>query len=306
MRVFLTGGTGFVGSHILSTLVAQGHSVRALARERQPEGDTGSVEWVTGDVRDAATLKGHLDGIDAVINVVGIIEEHPSKGITFDAVHFRATVNLVDAARAAGVRRFVQMSANGARAKGVSGYQTSKWRGEEAVRAAGFDHCVIFRPAIVFGDPGPRNPEFSKLLATTLVKPFPVLPVPGDGRYQLQPISVGEVATAFVKALDLPEANGQSYCCAGLEKLSFDEILDRIAVAIALSPKPKVHQPLWLVRPAVRAATYAAKLPITSDQLEMLVEGNTCDSSAFYRDFGVTYTPYTPENLGYLRRYVRA
>ena len=304
MRVFLTGGTGFVGSYVLRALVAEGHQVRSLARLREPQAEDDAVEWIRGDVRDPAPLRGQFDGIDAVIHLVGILEEKRSKGLTFEAIHFEGTRNVVDAAREAGVTRFVFMSANGVRRDGVSAYQTTKWRAEEYVRAAGFDHWVIFRPTIIFGDPGEENPEFSKLLAQTLVKPFPILPVPGNGKYELQPISVEAVASAFVQALELPTAHRQSYCVAGKERLTFNEILDRIGMAIGQGSKGKIHHPLWMVRPAVKAGSLTGKLPITIDQLEMLVEGNTCDPTRFLQDFNVTPRPYTPENLAYLKQYV--
>ena len=304
MRVFLTGGTGFIGSHILQTLLARGHQVRALTRKPGAHAAVTGVEWVAGDVADAGSLAGLADGCEAVVHLVGIIEERRSRGITFEAIHHVGTRNVVDAARSAGIKRFVNMSANGARANGVSAYQTTKWKAEEYVRRAGFDHYVIFRPAVIFGDPGPEHPEFSKRLAKSLVRPFPILPVPGDGKYEIQPVSIQEVASAFEQALTLTAAHGQSYCAAGRERVTFNDVLDRIAVALGHEPKPKVHHPLWMVRTAVRAAERTGKLPITLDQLEMLVEGNTCDSTRFYEDFGVTYRPYSPENLDYLRRYV--
>ena len=304
MHVYLTGASGFIGGYVLRELIARGHSVRALSRGRRLSQDDERVNWIEGDVSKPETLAGSVEGCDAVIHLVGILNERPSAGLTFESVHFDGTKNVVDLARRSGIQRFIHMSANGARPTGVSGYQTSKWKAEEYVRAAGFAHHVVFRPAIVFGDPGPQNPEFSKLIATTLVNPFPVLPVPGDGKYQLQPVSIGELASAFVQSLELPEANGQSYCVSGRERVSFNDVLDRIAVALGHSPKAKVHHPLWMVRPAIRAAKFTGKLPITPDQLEMLVEGNTCDSSRFYSDFGVEFRPYTPENLSYLRQYV--
>ena len=305
MLVFLTGGSGFVGGYILKELARKGHATRVLTRTtpREPAVESG-LTYVEGDVTRRESLRGLLDGCDAVIHLVGIIDEHPAKGITFEHVHLDGTRHVVDEARSSGLDRFIQMSANGARPDGVSSYQTSKFRAEEYVKQAGFEHWTIFRPAIAFGDPGPNKPEFSKRIAQTLVKTFPVLPVPGDGRYAVQPISIQELAEAFVKALDLPSASGRTYCAAGKETLTFDDVLDRISVALGHEPKPKIHHPLWMVRSAVRAAARTGMLPISPDQLEMLVEGNTCDSSDFYRDFQVEYRPYSPENLAYLRRLV--
>ena len=302
MRVFLTGGSGFIGGYVLDRLLSNNHQVRCLVRSQKSDLPS-AVEQAVGDVTKRESLRGLIDDCDAVIHLVGILEEKPSKGITFEAVHYDGTRHVADEARSARVTHFVHMSANGARADGVSAYQSTKWRAEEYVRGAGFDRWTILRPTVVFGDPGTDNPEFSKQLARTLVKPFPVLPVPGDGLYKMQPIAVEAVAAAFVQALDDPSVAGKSYCAGGREQVTFDEILDRIALALGHDPKPKAHQPMWLVRNMVRAAEKTGMLPISSDQLAMLAEGNTCDSTQFYRDFGVDERPYSPENLAYLRKY---
>lgn len=299
MHVYLTGATGFIGSYVLQALVRHGHTVRCLLRDPDApldaEGD--GVDVVKGDVLRPSSLTGSMRGCDAVIHLVGIIEEKPSRGITYDAVHEGGTRHVVDEARVTGIDRFIHMSANGARPDGVSGYQSSKWAAEEHVRQAGFRHWTIFRPSLVFGDPGPDRPEFASRMARQLIEPFPVLPVFGDGTFPVQPISVEEVAEAFVQALADPAADQRTYCVAGKDTFTYREVLDVIARGLGIDPKPKLPQPLWLVRPLVRTGL----LPISSDQFEMLVEGNTCDPTAFYRDFDVTYRPFTPENLSYLQ-----
>lgn len=303
MLVFLTGATGFVGSYVLRALLEQGHRVRCLVRS--PDNvlaQTGAaVEQVEGDITKPETLQGTMRGCDAVIHLVGIIEEKPSKGVTFEAIHEEGTRHMVDAARAEGIERFIHMSANGARPDGVSRYQTSKWRAESYVKDAGFGHWTVFRPSILFGDPGPDNPEFVTQLARTLVGPFPILPVFGDGTYGLQPVSAEEVAAAFAQALTLEAANGKAYCVAGKIVLSYNNALDVIARGLGFQPKRKLHVPLALVRPVVHTLGKLGLLPISPDQFEMLVEGNTCDPSTFYRDFDVDYKAFTPENLSYLR-----
>ena len=302
MKVYLTGATGFVGSYVLKELMARGIRVRCLVRDarRKLVVESADVEKVVGDVLDPRSLKGTMDGCDAVIHLVGIIDEKPSKGVTFESVHFEGTKAAVDEARRAGIDRFVQMSANGARANGVSAYQTSKWKAEEYVRSASFAHWTVLRPSTIFGDPGAENPEFAVQLAKQLVKPFPILPVFGRGDFKMQPISVEEVAAAFVQSLG-ESASGKSYCVAGKEQITFVDLLDRITDAVGHARKPKLPQPLWLMRPAVKTLGRIGLIPITSDQLEMLVEGNTCDSSAFYRDFDVVFRPFIPENLQYIR-----
>src|SRR5690606_17798190 len=157
-HVFLTGATGFVGSYVLRALLDAGHTVRCLLREGALDrldiaGDavedvdsshetvvkelahgeatadppTARVEVVYGDVTDLASIQGDLKGCDAVVHLVGIIDENKPKGISFERIHVRGTRTIVEEAKAAGVERFVHMSANGARADGASAYHTSKW-----------------------------------------------------------------------------------------------------------------------------------------------------------------------------------
>lgn len=304
MHVFLTGATGFVGSYVLRELARAGHTARCLVRDAdaalsvQGEG----VEKVKGDVTDPKSFAGAARGCDAVIHLVGIIEERPSQGVTYEAIHHQGTRHVVDEAKDAGVERFVQMSANGARPDGVSAYQTTKWKAEQYVKQADFPHWTILRPSIVFGDPGPGREEFCTRLARQLIRPFPVLPVFGDGQYRLQPVAVEDVAAAFVQALTREAAHGQLYCVAGSETLAFNDVLDVITQGLGQAPKPKLHQPLWLARPLVQTVGRLGLLPISPDQFEMLVEGNTCDAAALYRDFDLAGHSFTPERLPYLKQ----
>lgn len=304
MLVLLTGATGYVGSYVLDALLARGHTVRALTRSAAPglDGRDG-VETARGDVTDRGSLGGAFDGVDAVVHLVGIIDEQPSEGVTFERVHVGGTRNVAEAARAAGVGRFVHMSANGARADGRSAYQTTKWRAEEVVRGAGFEHLVVFRPSTLFGDPGPDNPEFAKRLWETLVKPFPVLPVFGDGDYELQPVHVEACAEAMAEAVTRDASGGRSYCVAGHERVAYKEVLRRIARGGGVDPKPTVPVPIPVARLGVNTLGKVGLLPISPAQFEMLVEGNTCDASAFFADFGVASPPFDAGSLAYLRRY---
>lgn len=300
MRVFVTGGTGFVGRYVVDALLKAGHTVRCLTRKRTEDRLPNGVETVMGDVLKPDTLPAAVQGMDAIINLVGIIEERPSKGITFDALHRQATENLIAAALEAKVTTWIQMSANGARKNGVSAYQTSKWHAEEAVRQAGFSHWTIFRPSLVFGRPAPGQPEFATQLVADLIKPLPIWPIFGDGAFAMQPIHVEDVARAFVGSLDHVDAQGKTWCLSGPEAIPFKDILRRIASGAGVRQKPMIPHPLWLVRPVV-SLLGGIILPISSDQLEMLVEGNTCDGSAAATLFSLSMRPFNEENLAYLR-----
>jgi len=302
MRVLLTGATGYVGSYVLRELLRQDHTPRCLVRGSADDlaVDNDSLEIATGDVTEPASLGDAFTDCDAVIHLVGIIEEKRSAGVTFERIHVDGTRHLADAARSAGIDRFIHMSANGARPENATDYQRTKWEAEQLVMEAGFAHWAIFRPALLFGKPDPGRPEFSSRLLADLVRPFPVLPVFGNGQYELQPVHVTEVAAAFVQALTTKASHGQTYVAAGQDRFPYVEVLDRIARAAGLAPKPKVHVPLSLARLGVYTAGRVGLLPISPAQFEMLVEGNTGDETAFYRDFDLSATPYTVENLKYL------
>ena len=299
MRIFLTGGTGFVGRHVLRECIAQGHQVRALVRRGgAPQGfETQEVELVRGDVNDS--LEAFMTDVDAIIHLVGIIKEVPSQNVTFEALHTRATQNVVQAAQASGISRLVFVSANGASKDGTTKYQTSKWAAEQAVQSSQLDHWCILRPGLIFGDPGMEREEFCMVLASTLIRPFPVLPVFGSGQYLLQPVSVEEVADATVQALTASNVNRQVIPVVGTQQFSYIELLDIVTRAIGMRPKPKLKLPLSVVRAGIRFA--GKMLPITPDQFAMLVAGNIADQRLFYDSFQVTERPFNEENLSYLR-----
>ena len=293
MKVFLTGATGFVGSAVLRQLTAAGYEVRALVR-RGAEGKLAvrdGVEIHYGDATEAATLADALAGCAAVIHLVGIIREFPAKGITFERLHVEATGNILAAAAAQGVKRYLHMSANGTGPTGTTGYHRTKWLAEGAVRASGLD-WTIFRPSLIFGPGG----EFVNMLAD-LIRKTPVVPVIGDGQYRMQPVAVAQVATSFVRALTMPETMGQCYHLGGGASYSYDEILDLTARAIGRDYVIKAHQPLFMVKPMIRLMEHAEHFPITSEQVEMLLEGNVCDNAAWATAFGITPVSYA-EGVG--------
>jgi NADH dehydrogenase len=293
MKVFLTGGTGFVGSEVLRQLVASGHAVRALVREGS-EGKLETlknVEVYTGDVTDASSLVGALEHCDAVIHLVGIIREFPGRGVTFQKTHVTATENILEACKEQGGSRYLHMSSNGAREHGSTAYHRTKWQAEELVRASGLD-WTIFRPSLIFG-PGS---EFVGMLAD-LIRRLPVVPVIGSGQYRMQPVAVTQVATSFVKALERTETIGSIYHLGGGESYSYDEILDLTAQALGKQKAAKMHQPLFMIKPVIKMMQGFERFPITGDQLKMLVEGNVCDPDEWARTFDIVPVSYA-EGIG--------
>ena len=272
MKVFVAGGTGFVGTHLIGELRSNGHSVVTLTHERSRGGEQG-IDVVRGDVLERSSVTAAMKGCEAAINLVGIIREFAGKGITFQRLHVEATRNMVAVAKEAGIRRYLQMSALGTRKDAVSDYHKSKYLAEEEVRESGLE-WTIFRPSLVFG---PKD-LFINMLADQLRK-FPLIPVIGDGSYRMQPIHVDDVACCFVQALERPETVGQVYDLCGPDRFTYLQLLEVIAKVLGKSGVTTVGTPLGLIKLMVPLLQKIPAFPLTSDQLQMLLEESICDCS---------------------------
>jgi uncharacterized protein YbjT (DUF2867 family) len=251
------------------------------------------VEVFPGDCLHPETVAPAAAGCDAVIHLVGIIREFPGRGVTFERVHVQATQNLVDAARTAGVRRFLHMSALGARPEPADPYHVTNFRADEYVKASGLAY-TIFRPSVVYG---PRDQSIN--LFVRQIQRLSFFPIIGDGQYRLQPVPVDTVARAFTLALELPQTENRIYEVGGPTPLTFDALIDIIAKVVGRRVK-KIHQPVWCMRFAANLCGRFRWFPLTPGQLRMLLEGNTCDPAAFYQDFGLEPIPFASGLAQYL------
>jgi NADH dehydrogenase len=292
MKIFIAGGTGFVGGHLCRCLINRGHTIRLLVRNRSGI-DLEGIERHEGDIFAPETLAAPLAGCDAVINLIGIIRESPGQGVTFEKLHVEATRTMLAATEQAGIRRYLQMSALGTRPDAVSAYHRTKWRGEELVRNSGLD-WTIFRPSVIFG-PGD---SFVTMLADLIVK-LPLVPVIGNGRYRLQPIAASDVALCFSMALEMPATTGCCYELCGPDRLSYNDMLDQIGTALGRSSVPKLHNPLRLMTLVTPFLQRFPFYPVTMDQIHMLLEENICDSS-WRQSFDFTPTRFSEGISSYL------
>lgn len=303
MRVLVTGGTGFVGKEILRELRDAGHGTFLLARKpdsvaTQAIAREFSATIRAGDILNPDSLSQACDGVDAVIHLVGIISEVGKQ--TFEKVHTRGTQHILATAKSSGVKRFIQMSALGARANAVARYHQTKWAAEEIVRGSGLD-WTIFRPSIIYG----AGDGFVNLFAR-LSRYSPVVPLIGGGRMKFQPIAVESVAKAFVKSLNEPRAIGQTFELCGQEVLTLAEIVDAI-LAVTKRRRVKLTLPFGVAR--VQAALLefvCAKLlgqapPLNRDQLLMLQEDNVGDCATAAALFGLKPLPFRERIGKYLR-----
>jgi NADH dehydrogenase len=286
MKVFVTGGSGFVGTEVIRQLLAAGHEVRALVHSKTSLAAAAGLEPWPGDATRPETLQGALAGCEAVIHLIGIIREFPDKGVTFQRLHVDATRNILAASREQGIRRYLHISSNGTRPDGVAEYHKSKWAAEELVRNSGLD-ATIFRPSVIFG-PGDA---FVNMLAA-IIRRTPIMPVIGDGEYQLAPVAVANVATGFVRALTQPASIGELYHCCGPQAFTYNRLLDEIARALGRSGISRIHQPILMMRSLSALLEGMKFFPITSGQLTMLLEGNVCDPQPWVQAFAIELTPF--------------
>jgi NADH dehydrogenase len=293
MRVFVTGGTGYVGRHVLRALLAAGHVPVTLVRLQSigklPVDLREKIEIVNGEVNASESYLTELGNCEAVINLSGIIREFPDRGITFYNAHVRCTEVLLEASKKAGIRRFLQMSALGARAGACTGYQRTKFDAEQLVQSAGLE-WAIFRPSLIVG----HEEEGCKNFITTLrdlltMLPF-VVPVLGSGESHFQPVAVDDVAAGFVRALTTPVA-GKIYDVAGSERFSFNELLDLVGAGMGIK-KLKIHQPLWIIKIMASLLGGFSFFPISRDQIIMLEEESVTDAwQPFFTDFDIVPIP---------------
>ena len=288
-RVLVTGASGFVGSAVLDELLQRGYAVNALVHRHDLGPRGASVRTIRGGLFDARALDDAMAGCDAVIHLVGIIMEKPSQGITFERIHFEGTKNVVDAAVRNGVRRYVHMSALGVRPDAISAYHRTKYLAEQYVRASGLD-WTIFRPSLIHG---PRG-EFMQMeakWARGAAPPFLFMPYFGagfmgrGGAGKLAPVYVGDVARAFVDALEKPNTIGEVYPLAGPDQLTWPELHRTCARVLVGRERWVMAIPVW----KAKLLTYivpGSLLPFNRDQVIMSQENNTTDLAKFKADFG--------------------
>lgn len=268
MTVLVTGGTGFVGGHVVHALRARDVKVRVLVRDKRRARRLSAwgAELVVGDIADLTVLRAACVGVTAIIHLVAIIK---GARADFERVMEHGTRNLVSAAEGAGVRRFVLMSALGVdeRSKDAVPYYTAKWEMERAVRSSSLQY-VVFRPSFVFGDDGGVLPTFVRLARFT-----PLTPVVGDGTMRLQPIWVDDIAEYFAHAIDHPAAVGRVFELGGPDAVTWNDFWTRLK-RIAGVRRPSVHVPIGILRAQAALTERLPGAPVTRDQLTMLELGD--------------------------------
>ena len=266
MNILILGGSGFVGRAICSKLVAEGHAISVPTRKRDNARalfPLPSVTVIEADVYDSAALAQLTSGVDAIINLVGILNGN------FERAHVTLTENVINACKAAGVARYVHMSALGASENGPSAYQKSKARADALVRASGLNF-TIFAPSVIFG----RGDSFLTKFASIVGFLPPLFPMflPGANA-RFQPVWVDDVARAFVACLNDESTHGQRYELVGPKVYTLKEL---VAYVLTLAHKKHavIGLPGFATSLLASVLQYVPTQPLTPDNVKSMSVDN--------------------------------
>lgn len=283
-RICVLGGTGFVGTEIVERLAADQHSVVVPTRNVENGRHLKvlpTVSVVAADVHDPETLERLFGGHDAVINLVGILNESGHSGEGFDEAHRELTRKVVAACRAAGVGRLVQMSALQANPAGPSHYLRTKGEAEEIIERDSGDEVAwtIFQPSVIFGPDDSFVNRFAGLL-----KFLPVLPLAmPDARFG--PVSVDDVAEVFALSLDDPDTASRRFELCGPREYTLRELVGLICQTLEIR-RWIIGLPEWASRLQARIFEYVPGKPLSWDNYLSLTVPSVCDHDGFAH-FGI-------------------
>ncbi len=275
--VTVFGGSGFIGRYVVQALAQTGCRVRVAVRQPhlagflQPLGGVGQILPVQANLRYEASIHRAIEGADGVVNLVGILQ--PSGKQSFRTIQAEGAGLVARAARQAGARALVHLSAIGASRSSRAAYARSKAEGEDLVSAA-FPTGTILRPSIVFG---PEDQFFNRFASMARFSPF--LPLIGGGRTRFQPVYVGDVAQAVAAGLDGRARPGVPYELGGPAIYTFRELLDLIA-GYTQRPRSYISIPFWIARMQGFFLQMLPGAPMTLDQVRLLQSDNIVSKEA--------------------------
>lgn len=294
MRIVLLGATGFVGHHLLPELASAGHRCLVLCRYLPGCRDLAlvpGVELRQADVHDSDVLKEELAGADAVINMVGILNEAGRSGKGFQRAHVELTEKVIAACRETDVRRLLQLSALNA-GKGDSHYLRSKGQAEDLIRQATDLGSTIIQPSVIFGE----NDSFFNRFAS-LLRLMPILPL-ACPQARFQPVWVGDLVKAMTIVLADSKTAGSTLIMVGPREYSLKDLVEWTARTTGLK-RHIVGLPDAASRIQGRLMDFVPGKPFSSDNYRSLQIDSTSTENALWR-FGIR--PHALESIvpGYL------
>jgi len=288
MKVLVAGGTGFIGSAIVTAMLERGQTVSVLSRSRggRHEFDPRAA-WIEGDVTRPETLQRAVTGFDIVVDAVQLPNspiENPKKGYTFERIDFGGTRNLVDAAAATGVQHYIGLSGAGAAEDARYHWQRFKWKEEQHVMASGMNY-TIFRPTWIFG---PGDVSLNRFLNFGRFLPF--IPVIGDGKTRVQILYLGDLVAHVSASVGNDAARNKVFEIGGPDVLTRDEII-RTGLRVSGKKRPLLHQPKPLMKFLAGIIQHAPGRPLTPDAIDFITMEGIVDTGPLTEAFGLRLTP---------------
>lgn len=288
MKVVVAGGTGLVGRAITGALLDAGHDVTVAARSN-PSNDPidTRAHWVHGDVTNPESLRSALAGADAVVDAVQFPKspiENPKKGYTFERIDYGGTRNLVDAAKAAAVPRYIDISGVGANEQARFHWLRFKALEEQYIAASGVPYTIL-RGSWIYG---PRDVSLNRFLGFAKFLPF--VPVIGNGKTRINPLFSGDLGAHVAMAVSRDDLRGRTFEIGGPRVMTMDEVI-RAALEAAGKKRFLLHQPVAMMKLLASVVQHLPGRPLTPDAIDFITMDGVADTSALTAAFGLPLTP---------------
>ena len=297
MKVLVAGGTGLLGESIAKAVLDAGHEVTVMSR-KPPRSPLLGAGWTEGDVTAAASLPGALAGAEVVVDAVQFPNspiENPKKGYTFERIDLGGTKNLVDAAKAAGVRQFIGLSGVGIAEDARFHWLRYKWQEEQHIQASGVPY-TIFRPSWIYG---PRDVSLNRFLGFARFLPF--VPIVGNGKTQISPLFIDDLGRHAAAAAGNDGVLNRTFEIGGPEVLTMDQVV-KTALAAAGKRRFLLHQPAGLMKAGTSIIQHVPGRPLTPDAVDFITMDGVVDTTELRETFGLPLTPLAEGLATYLPR----
>jgi nucleoside-diphosphate-sugar epimerase len=282
MKLLVTGATGFLGSRVVRLAIDRGHDIRAMARAESATKGLGLHinQICVADLASPESLDHAVENINAIVHCAAVTSETAVRREDYFQINVEGTRRLIETARKAGIRRWIQISSVSAHEAMTSLYGKTKFEADKIVRASGLDWTIL-QPSIIYG-PGERG-----IVARTIrtMRRLPVLPIIGSGGELIRPIHVDDVARAALDCLESPQTIGKTYMLGGADEVTLKEFLKRLGAAAGVH-RPAFHLPIGLALTTAFVLEFLTKRPpLTVDNVLGVKHVRRVDIAPAEKDF---------------------
>jgi len=306
-KIGVFGGTGFIGSNVVNSLIEFGYEPNVLVRNKHHNKslkDKGAILF-DGDINDVDKVRNVVEKSDVIIYAIGIIREYHKRGITFEKLHFEYFKQIVDIAKEVGTKKIIYISANGVDNLSTQ-YQSTKYLAEQYLRN-NFENWTIFRPSVIYGNPGKKMEFLTQLKKDIIDKSIPVPkffkgnPFKSNTFFQSNPVYINDLSQIIVKSIDSEYSVNKIHKVGGPDLTTWHSMLKTVNQVLG-KKKLFIPVPVILVQLIAKIFDRFSFFPITSSQIKMLKEDNSCDSTELFKHYKITPTRFTKDSLNYLNQ----